>query len=111
MDETHGFHRGLEHWAMVRGSVDVLHKDVFDAFLAECQTGVELITAAERGLEVELHTCHDSVDALLMKLGETDSLRKQEFMTGVFCVVLIVGIVDNALKVTLIVAHLHAESI
>ena len=43
-----------------------------------------------------------------MHLGKRQSALFQEQVTGVFCIVEVVGVVHNAFDVALIVAHLHA---
>ena len=48
------------------------------------------------------------VDTLLLHGAESEPARLAEFMAGVFEIVQVVGIVDNALEVALVVAHLHA---
>ena len=47
------------------------------------------------------------VDALVVQGGKTGSGGFQKFVTGVFHVVLIVGIIDHALQVTFVVPYFH----
>lgn len=47
------------------------------------------------------------VDALVVQGGKAGSGSFQEFVTGVFHVVLVVGIVDHALQVTFVVPYFH----
>lgn len=47
------------------------------------------------------------VDALVVQGGKAGSGGFQEFVTGVFHVVLIVGIIDHALQVTFVVPYFH----
>ena len=58
-----------------------------------------------------MHAGHHGVDAALVQLGKTDAARTQKLVAGVLGVVLVVGIIDNALEVALVVAYLEVEAI
>ena len=51
------------------------------------------------------------IDSFGVQFGETDAGRSQEFVTGMFDVMLVIGIVDDTLQVAFIVAYLHFQFI
>ena len=46
-----------------------------------------------------------------MQFGKADAGRSQELMTGMFDVMLVIGIVDDTLQVAFLVAYLHFQFI
>ena len=84
-----------------------MHEDVLYALFLQRKFRHEFVATAEGGLEVELHTGHNGIDTALVEFGKTHTTRTKKFVAGMLRIVLIVGIVDNALKVALIIAHLE----
>ena len=84
-----------------------LGEDVFYAFLLEFEFGNELVAALQRCLELHVEACHYGVCTLFVEFGEAHSVGEQELMACVLDVVLVVGVVDNALKVAFVVSDLH----
>ena len=109
VDDAHGFDLRLDNDLHVGQAVDVLVEHVLDAVLLDVELADELVAALERGLELHVEARYNSVGALLMELGEAHSVGKQKLMAGVLDVVLVVGVVNYALKVAFVVAHLHFE--
>ena len=99
-----------ENQFFVTSTVDVLQKDVFQSFLAKIKGADKFIAAAKRHLEIHRHTRHYSIKSLLVHRCKVHPMGMQEFMAGMLGVMLIVGIVDNALQVAFIVADLEVES-
>lgn len=97
VNEAYGFHDGLHCRFHVGQAEDILLEDIFDAFFFYGQAGEKLVTAFQRRFESHLQAGHHSVDALFVQFGETDALRAQKLVAGVFDVVLVVGVVDDAL--------------
>ena len=98
-----------ENQFFVGNTVDVLQENVFQSFLTKVKGTDKLITAAERHLEIHRHTRHYSIKSLLVHLCKVHPMGMQEFMAGMLGVMLIVGIVDNALQVAFIVADLKTQ--
>ena len=111
VDDANGIDLRTNTQFLVACTVDVLHEDIADAFFLNPETAVEFITATKRHLELHGQTCHDTIDALIVKTCKTNTVTEQKLMTCVFDIMLIIGIVDNALKVTFIIANLHAECV
>ena len=86
-----------ENQFFVGNTVDVLQKDVFQSFLAKIKGADKFIAAAERHLEIHRHTCHHGIKSLLVHLCKVHPMGMQKFVAGMLGVMLIVGIVDNAL--------------
>lgn len=84
-----------------------MDEDVADALLFESQARDDDIIAVQRSLVFQIHPGHHSIRALLVHLSETQSAGFQKPVTRVLRVVEIVGVVNNALDVALIVAHLQ----
>ena len=108
VDETHQRDVATKTKCFIRSAEDVLMEDVFDAILFEPQTRDELIVATQGSLEVELHASHHCVDTFSVHFGKRKATLLQKQMTRVLCVVEVVGIIDNALDVAFVVAHLHS---
>ena len=109
IDDADGFDLGTNHDFVVALAEDVLHENVLDTVFLYPEFGDEFVATLERNLELHGESSHHTVDASLMKFGEADVVGKEKFVTCVFDVVLIVGVVDNALEVAFVVAHLHFE--
>ena len=84
-------------------------EDIADALLTYPEAGEELVAAAERRLVVNRDASHDGDDVLLQHLGKAYACLEQEFVPRVLHVMLVVGIVDDALEVALIVANFHLQ--
>ena len=109
MEHAHGIYACLDDELLVGQTVDVLEKDIFNAFAHQPESADKLVTASEGSLEVDGYAGHHGIYAFVMEVGKAHSVLEQELMTAVLRVVLVVGVVYNALKVTLIVAHLHLQ--
>ena len=107
VDEAHQFDVSLEAQFVVVGAVDVLSEDVAQSLFAQVDARDEFIVAPQRSFKLQVHASHDGVGALLVHLGKTESALLQEQVSCVFCVMQLVGIVDDALDVTFIVANHH----
>ena len=109
VDDADGFDLGTNHDFVVALAEDVLHENVLDTVFLYPKFGDEFVATLEGNLELHGESRHDTVDASIVELGEADVVGKEKFVTCVFDVVLIVGVVDNALEVAFVVAHLHFE--
>ena len=107
VDNTDEFRLGSETEFFVGSTIDVVVENIFDALLCQSETRHKLIIGSKRRLELHRHPRQHRIYALLVHLGKTQSALFQEQMAGVLTIVQVVGIVDNALDVALIVAHLH----
>ena len=58
-------------------------------------------------LKLQIHACHNGIDTFFVHLGKRETTRLQEQVTCMFGIVEVVGIVDNAFDVALVVANLH----
>lgn len=104
-----GFDGGADNRLVVGQAEDVLHENVFDALLAQGEARHETVATAQRRFEGHLQTRHYGIRALFVQGGETDALGAQELVARMLDVMLVVGIVYDALKVALVVAHLHFQ--
>lgn len=109
VDEADRFDGGADNGLVVGQAEDVLNEDVFDALLAHGKARHETVAAAQRRFERHLQTRHDGIRALLVQGGEADALGTQKLVACVFDVMLVVGIVHDALKVAFVIAHLHFQ--
>lgn len=107
---AHKVYRTLEAELVVRGAVDVLLEHVAQPFFPYVEARVELVVAPQRCLELEVHACHDGVDAAAVHLGEAEPALLKEQVAGMLGVVQVVGVVDYALDVALVVADHHPRS-
>ena len=80
---------------------------ILDAFLLKVEFRYELVSTLQWGFESHGEASHYRIDSLLMKCSKTDTHRRQKLVTGMFQIVLIIGIIDDALQVAFIVAYLH----
>ena len=83
--------------------------DIFDSIFLNIQLRHELLAAAQGCLERHCQSGHDRINSFVVQFRETQAYARQEFMTCMLDIMLIIGIVDNALKVAFIVAHLHLQ--
>ena len=104
-----GFDGGADNGLVVRQAEDVLHENVFDALLTQGEARHETVAAAQRRFERHLQTRHDGIRALLVQGGEADALGTQKLVARMLDVVLVVGIIHDALKVAFVIAHLHFQ--
>ena len=95
----------------IRLAVDVLLKDVTNAFAVDVEAGKELLSTTERCTIVDGDTAYHNVDALAMKVFETDADTLNKLVTGDLEIVLVVGVVDNSLDVTFVVARLQLQGV
>ena len=109
VDEADRLDGGADNGLVVGQAEDVLHENVFDALLAQGEARHETVAAAQRRFERHLQTRHDGIRALLVQGGEADALGTQKLVARMLDVVLVVGIVHDALQVALVVAHLHFQ--
>ena len=92
---------------IVRDTGDVVVEDVFDAFFRQSQSRHKFVVRSQGHLKLHGHPGQYGIDALLVHLSKTQSALLQEQVTGMLTIVQVVGIVDDALDVALIIAHLH----
>ena len=91
--------------------VDVLLEDITDAFAVDVEAGKKLLTATEGCTIVDGYTADHNVDALAMKVFETDADTLDKLVTGDLEIVLVVGVVDYSLDITFVVARLQLEGV
>ena len=108
---TYRFNRCLNNYFTITLTEYILIENILDAFFLHIQFREKLITAFQRCLESHIDACHYRIDPLLVKCRKTDTGRQQELMARMFQVMLIIGIIDNALQVAFIVAHFHCQLI
>ena len=111
IDDADSFDLGTNHDFVVGLAEDVLHENVLDTVFFYPKSRDEFVATFEWNLKLHGESRHDTVDASLMKFGEADVVGKEKFVTCMFDIVLIVGVVDDALEVAFVVAHLHFEFI
>ena len=93
----------------VRQAEYVLIKHVFDAFFLNAQLADKAVSAFQGRFESHVQPCHYRIYSLRVQVGKTDALCEQELVPGVFDIMLVVGIVYDALQVAFIVAYLHLQ--
>ena len=72
-------------------------------------TDNEAVAGAQRVQVVDLRACHHQVAAVIVQAGEVEAVGDEIPMTGVFEVILINGVVDDPLQVTLRVAYIQLD--
>lgn len=97
------------HQTVVGQAVEVVIEHVFQSVFAQGYFRHKAVAASQGELELHFHTGHYGVDAAGVKVGKTDAAGAEELMPGVFGVVLVVGVVDNALQVAFVVAYFKGE--
>ena len=68
-----------------------------------------MVAASQRMFVFDLYFRHERIQSLLVYLSEVFAERFQIFMTRMFHIVLVIGIVHHALQVAFVVAHLHLQ--
>ena len=110
VNKAYKVNHSLEAQLVVGGAVDVLVKDVAQPFLLQVDARQKLVVTPQRRLELQIHPCHDGINAAAVHLGEAEPALLKEQMACMLGVMQVVGIVDNALDVALIVADHHPRS-
>ena len=105
--EADGVHAGTDAELAVGLASYVLVEYVADVFPDEAQGAEELVAAAQGGFVVYADAGDDEVRACVVECGEADAVGLEVLVSGVFEVVLVVGVVDDALQVTFVVAYLE----
>ena len=82
-------------------------EDVLNALLLKPETRDEFIVAAQRCLVLQVHASHNGIDTLFVHFCKRQATMLQEQVACMLSVMEVVGIVDNALDVAFVVAHLH----
>ena len=85
---------------MFREFVDVLEEYQFDTFSLVGDLNDEAIAAPKGVFVGDVYAGDHHVDTLIVKGGKAGSGGFQKLVTGMFHIVLVVGIVDHALQVT-----------
>ena len=101
----HAVHLCLAAELVVGLAKDGLVEDVADALLLGHQAADIFVAGTQRHLVGDFKPCHDDVDALVVQLGETHPAVEHIEVTRVLHIVLIIGVVYNALNITFIVAN------
>ena len=83
---------------------DGLVEDVADALLLGSQTAHILVAGTQRHLVFDFEPRHHHIDARLVQLGETYTPPDNVKVSRMLHVVLVVGIVYNALNITFVIA-------
>jgi hypothetical protein len=79
----------------------------FDALLRHVELRAELIATAEWRLIVECYLGYDKIISCSTHLCKAESDGEKKLVSCMLQIMLVVGIVDDALEVALIVTHLH----
>ena len=111
VDDADTIDLGLDALDSVGLAVDILLEDITNTFAVDVETGKKLLSTTKRCAIVDGDTADHDVDALAMKVFETDADTLDELVTGDLEIVLVVGVVDNSLDVTFVVARLQLESV
>lgn len=107
IDDADTIDLGFDALDSVGLAVDILLENVTNTFAVDVETGKELLSTTKGRTIVDGDTADHDINALTMKVFETDADTLDELMTGDLKVVLIVGIVDNSLYVAFVVARLQ----
>lgn len=108
---AHAFYCSLEADLAIRNSDNLLVKYILDTLFGHIELRAKFITAAKGCFVVQCHFRHDEVIAFCAHIGKAKADGEEEFVAGMLQIVLVVGIIDNALKVAFVVAYLHQEFI
>lgn len=87
---------------------DVLVEGVAEAVLFEFETHFKVVARTEGGFEAHFKIGYNDVNATVVEIGKFDVARFDEFVAAVFGVVLVDGVVDDALEVAFVVTNAHA---
>ena len=101
---TYRFNHCLDGHFIVTCPENILVEYILDAFFLHCQLRYELITAFQRCLESHIDACYHWIYPLFVECGKADTRTQQELVPRMLQIMLVVGIVDNTLKVAFIVA-------
>ena len=58
-----------------------------------------------------MHPRHHGINASRVKVGKAYPACAEKLVTGMFGVVLVVGIIDNALKVAFVIAYFKSDGV
>lgn len=86
---------------------DVLVEGVAKAVLFEFEAHLKMVARTERGFETHFEVGDHDVDAAVVEVGKLDATRFDEFVAAVFGVMLVDGVVDDALEVAFVVTNAH----
>ena len=111
VDDANAIDLGFDALDTIGLSVDILFENVTNAFAVDVEAGKELLSTTERCTIVDGDTAYHNVDALAMKVFETDADTLNKLVTSDLEIVLVVGVVDNSLDVTFVVARLQLQGV
>lgn len=111
MDAANNGGSGTQTEGLVAHADEFLMEDIFESVFDQAEVGVELVGGSQGGFELHLEACHDGVYALCVEGFERTAARANELAAGVFGIMLIDGVVDDALEVALIVAYAQAKGV
>lgn len=111
VDDADTIDLGFDALDTIGLSVDILFENVTNAFAVDVEAGKELLSTTERCTIVDGDTAYHNVDALAMKVFETDADTLNKLVTSDLEIVLVVGVVDNSLDVTFVVARLQLQGV
>ena len=95
----------MQHVRAVGFSEDILDKAKAQTALPlQAQLNREAVAASEGGLVVDFSAGEDQVVALFVEAGKAEAEALQILVAGVFEVVLVHGVVDDALEIAFVVA-------
>ncbi len=104
---THAFDLRLDALHIVRLAIDVLLEDIAHAFAINIEAGDKLLSTAQWRSVIDGDTADHDINALVVQFFEADADALDEFVAGHFEVVLVIGVVDNALDVAFVIASLQ----
>ena len=108
--ETGADEATVQNVPAVRLFIDVLDKAKAQAaFSLATRRDHEAVAASKGCLVIDFGADEDEVVPLLMKVGEAEAEALQVLVAGVFEVVQVHGIVDDALEVAFVVADFQGE--
>lgn len=97
-------------YAAFAGSfVDVLIEEIFHAFASHVELAHKGIAAMQRSFIGYLYATYDGVDTFVVHLLESRTGRCQKFVARMFEIMQVVGIIDYAFQVDLIVAYFELQ--
>lgn len=111
VDDANAIDLGFDALDTIGLSVDILFENVTNAFAVDVEAGKELLSTTERCTIVDGDTAYHNVDALAMKVFETDADTLNKLVTSDLEIVLVIGVVDNSLDVTFVVARLQLQGV
>ena len=111
VDDANAIDLGFDALDTIGLSVDILFENVTNAFAVDVEAGKELLSTTERCTIVDGDAAYHNVDALAMKVFETDADTLNKLVTSDLEIVLVVGVVDNSLDVTFVVARLQLQGV